>query len=331
MLPLQRLFSIVVGLMCALLLSWNAIAQDATSVIDVDWHPDGILLAQLYDDGLVEVRDTLSGQVTFSAQPISVVLPSARISWSHDGTKLAVGIERFVYIWNIVTGQQIHQLLVGEPDGVARTEFGVSTDAVHALEWDSTDSQIVAVTLSLYESIWNTVTGEEILRQTYGNIPEGLDWDPFSNRLSNGKRFLDASTGENIRIEGTSIFPGQSSGPVSAVNWVSDGGSIAYATILGYVVVVDPVTGNELAEHYFEEVIIKDIAWNPSGTLLATVDMGGTLRIIHPDTGDVLHNESIDGQLYGLSWHPDGDRVAYAGGTSDGQPVMAIAQVPTDD
>ena len=108
--------------------------------------------------------------------------------------------------------------------------------------------------------------------------------------------------------------------------WSPDGGLLAAASDGGYIVLVDPGTGDvvgellgDLADSGVYISFVSRVAWSPDGGLLAAaVKIGGgdyELYVVSP-SGAVAWNHTVDeiDEVRSVSWSPDGGRLAVVHG-----------------
>ena len=91
--------------------------QGASSVFTAAWSPDGKYLALGEADGTVQVRDAVTGKLTFSLYGHTGAVWA--LAWSPDGTRIAsASWDTTVQVWEATTGRQVftyrgHNTIVG--------------------------------------------------------------------------------------------------------------------------------------------------------------------------------------------------------------------------
>jgi len=178
--------------------------------------------------------------------------------WSNDGKRiLSVSTDSSVEVWDSETGQGIFEL-----SGHA--------GAVNYGEWSSDGKRILTVSSDGTARVWNADNGQEITVLTGHNGAIN-----YATWIDAGARIATAGSDGDVRIwavdaieEGVSFPCGVQERSV----WNRDGTLIATS---GYNIQLwDSSSGLELAEiqgNYAE--------WNPTGTLLLTIDNGPNIHL----------------------------------------------------
>jgi hypothetical protein len=97
--------------------------------------------------------------------------------------------------------------------------------------------------------------------------------------------------------------------PKLSVAWDNTGSRLAYGQEDGDIVVVDPVTRQELGRLEQHNHPIYALAWSPDNTQLATASSIGTVIVWNPTTDVYQTISSVEKQTtatYGISWYPNG-------------------------
>jgi WD40 repeat protein/DNA-binding SARP family transcriptional activator/class 3 adenylate cyclase/tRNA A-37 threonylcarbamoyl transferase component Bud32 len=112
-----------------------------------------------------------------------------------------------------------------------------------------------------------------------------------------------------------------------AVAWSSQGVFVTEGPEgSGLVDVRDAETGEPAIPPFKgHEVDINDVAFDPSGTILATTGDDGALRIWDPETGDLVMEQVSKGEVWGPSFDAEGSLVAAAWGTEGVVRVFDVA------
>lgn len=96
----------------------------------------------------------------------------------------------------------------------------------------------------------------------------------------------------------------------------------------GLVDLRDAGTGESVLAFAGHDADINDVAFSADGSLLATTGDDGLLRVWDPDTGDMRGELSGSGPVWGVSFSPDGSRVA-AGWVNEG--VVRVLDLATGE
>ena len=239
---LSAILVLVVILLAPSSVRFHAYGQGTSRIVDVAWSPDGEYIARTFSSGTVEVVNVESKLSVFSFVA-EFSLRRAAIAWNpvHSHT-LAAGVERYVYVWNVATGETLFTFLAGNPNGVGMTEAGEFTESIYSIAWTSDGGRLATLSLDGILRIWNMSTGEMVLdkstTQTYS-----LDWSPDGTRLFAGRgvamRVVNSTTGEFENFHDNQIV----SGVIPYVDLSPDGTKLAGSTISGEVMIWDVSTG----------------------------------------------------------------------------------------
>ena len=177
--------------------------------VQVVFRPDGGALAAVEILGPVRVWDTGTWGVT-EYTPANGKTVSA-VSWSPDGTRLAVAEGDAVVIWEPGTGRVVERMatantpLVCEfsPDGrliavagrgrslelfdavagLPRFAFVGNPSVVNAIAFHPTAPRMASVGVNGYVRVWDTETGKEVLTLSGGGDLFGAGWSPDGKHL----------------------------------------------------------------------------------------------------------------------------------------------------
>ena len=175
--------------------------------IDVKWSPDGELIAVssgqgiwLYDPQLEDVRPlelpVLEDLDLF--EPLS----GGQLAWSPDGTRLAAGSGYFVpsvrgryaFIWDVTTGEILHQFGSDVPS--------IEDETAREVAWSADGSQLAGFSRNEWW-IWDAETGDEILNVAHEvSLFDDFRWSGNELIVHDNREFKrvkwNATTGELI-------------------------------------------------------------------------------------------------------------------------------------
>jgi WD40 repeat protein len=302
-------------------------------VCAVAFHPGGTTIASGGADRLVRIWDAATGQerLRFHAAASRV----NAVAFSPDGTKLATGsLEGAVGIWNAGTGGPL-AVLRGHAAPVFEVAFNsegttllsASQDATLKL-WDLTSDPGVRSFRLRSSAGASAASDEDALVRWLG----GVDMRPSGSLLAaagtaHTVALWDLATG---RLKRTLRGPW---GAAIALAYDPNGTRLAVAgtdrsvRIWDLGAVREPVVLSDHREG------VASVAFSPDGKMLATgggdapavvqepkgkfppaLGPGRSIRLWNPVTGrEVRTLEGHIGSIHGLSFHPDGTRLASAG------------------
>jgi len=228
---------------------------------------------------------------TVSAQelPSETVL---NLAWSHDGQRVAaIQNGGTGFIWD-VANRQVLTALKGHQYGGA----GVA--------WRADDRQLVT-TSDGGVIVWDVETGEEVYRLLQGGALAPI-WDGDSQRIVisslSGFRVWDAQTGEAIAnydtIEANIPTIGEIAWDSQYRRLAADGGIGLFIFSGDRLENVVTHFRKENSDDESGEIRFATLAWHPSDQMIAGGDTVGVVRVVNPDTGDILMT---------LSAHPNAD------------------------
>ena len=150
-----------------------------------------------------------------------------------------------------------------------------------------------------------------------------VSWSPDGKRLASGGddgqvRIWDAVTREEVlTLKGhdkSRINP--QFGLIRSLAWSPDGAQLASAGLDGTAKVWEVASGREVFALPADRGPVWSVAWSRNGTHLAAGSEDGTIRIVEGlgHTPKVHAFKAHQGRVRGLSWSPQGDRLASVGG-----------------
>jgi WD40 repeat protein len=322
-------------------------------VWSVDWSPDGDRIVTSSRDGTIKVWDAHSGELihTLSGHTDWVKM----VAWSPDGTKLATASDdHTVRTWDSEAGEELLNLtghtnwvwsVAWSPDGgkvVTAGEDGTVrifnagtgeeelsiplTGAVWRAMWSPDGTQIATSNAGGLGQVWDAAAGTELFELS-GRIPNQFDiaWSPDGKWLATTAgadftgRIWDASPG------GSTLSGGHST-VANVIVWSPDGKRLVTAGLEGIGIIWDAATGQNLITLSGHTDEIQIAAWSPEGSRIATTSWDNTAKVWDANTGEELltfhgHEGEPMGPfintnaIFGVSWSPDGNRIATAGGS----------------
>jgi WD40 repeat protein len=270
-----------------------------TPGFDGVWRPDGEVVAQFHPEGVaVLLVDAETGR-TLDRFPIPGGLIG--LAWSPDGTALATGAtDGVARVWDATTGAELITL-VGHTGLVALVSFSPDGSRLitggadgTARVWDVSPEGGQEIFASAEQGWLNDVgySPDATELRTAGD-PGGWVWDPVS--------------GERLRPTSSE----------SSFAYSSDGSKVV-SNYFGTVRVTDTSSGDELFVLPDTSGTISEVAFDPTGAVLATAHDGNVVRLwdaasgaeLREVEGDPLRLESGDD----VGFSPDGELVASIGG-----------------
>jgi WD40 repeat protein/transcriptional regulator with XRE-family HTH domain len=219
-------------------------------------------------DGTIRLWDVESGQCLRIVQGYANAVYD--VDWSPDGTQLVSGgSDALVALWDL-TSNAPPRLLAGH------------TGVVIGVGWSGDGSQLATSEWNNAIRIWNPHSGDclELLQYTDGanNCFDRLAWSPDSKRLASG------TFARGVQVYEMAVPPAQrleqrwGARPLASwirhLAWSPNGAMLAGGGADGIVYVWDATAGALLHQFTGHYSTIIDLAWNLTGTRLASGSMG---------------------------------------------------------
>ena len=304
-------------------------------VLDLEWSPNGELLATLDAGGTLNVTRANDGYLQFEFQR-PLLLIKAAVVWSPQGDLLAAGIGNRMYIWETTSWILLWEYEVGLPSGYfTRGPLENIPEGVSTIRWSLNSRYVVVGTHSYQTSVWDTQAGELIFREAdlSGGGP-GRVWLNEDGWMGDGANQLNAFTGEYA-------FPNPTVN--NAVSGTAEGGTtepnldhtrIAWGYYTGSVLIIDlhaslRIQGFKVAEWEPPETrrVISSISWNGNGDFIAVAARDGELYVVNLVTEEIESVLILDGELNAIDWNPQTNDVTYAGVSDTGEPIFSTTDV----
>ena len=217
------------------------------------------------------------------------------ISWSPDGSRIAVGLDN-------------GRLIVLSEDGDPLWE--TSLDAtISSTSWSPDGTKIAVGTKPpLGKVIVLDDKGHVLWENRLGNVTS-VSWSPGGSVVAVGE-------GSRILIvESRGVVWNKSlDGLVLGVSWSPDGSKMAAGLSRGDsggVIVLDSRGGEVWSEDLNSGV--EDISWNPDGLRIAASLSDGRV-VVYDSIGVLLWKASLGKPISGVTWSPDGGKLAVGSG-----------------
>jgi WD40 repeat protein len=271
------------------------------NVLGAEWAPDGNRLATIGQDGAAHVWDVRTG-AALCAFPRHAA-PVSSLAWSPDGDWIVTGSEDCTArIWRSATGI--------ERTVLRHDAFG---EGIVSVDWSEDGLRVLTAPKNGRTAIWSADQHER--NPLWLGASRGLVAARW-NRPTGGVLLLTASGGAVSfdAVTGAALFglrlqrPGVRDGV-----WSQDGSLIATcsgsrATIWSGT---DGARMTELVGHSSD---VTSLAFDPTGTWVATASTDRTVRVWNPRTGNeekrlARHQNSV----LKVSWSPAGQRLLTVG------------------
>jgi WD40 repeat protein/serine/threonine protein kinase len=291
----------------------------------VAWSPDGSRVAiscgaydahqvQWHDE--VKVWDAQTGKEAFATDGHTGSVRG--VAWSPDGARLASA-----WVGQNQTGNLFGELTVW--DGRTGQEMLSLKGGGMCVAWSRDSTRLVSACLDNTVKIWDAKTGKEILTlKGHTGKVGAVVFSPDGSRLASASddatvKVWDPKTGqETLTLKGHTLT-------VHAVAFSPDGTRLASASggydpqkkqVFGEMKVWDAGTGQELLTVKGHTGAVKEVAWSPDGSRLASSDQW-MIKVWDAKAAQAaltLHGQSgvILAQKSGLAWSPNGKRLASA-------------------
>ncbi|MEZ6090241.1 MAG: hypothetical protein R3C05_19880 [Pirellulaceae bacterium] len=311
---------------------------------EVDWHPDGRLLA-IADDphGSVAVWD--ADQESFAWQTTESIGQVTTVRWSPDGRRLAAaGYDRAIRIHNTTDGKvlamlrgherQIHRL-AWTPDGTRL--FSTSEDETvrvwdigqHASQLSVGDSEVAAISWSQSGRTLTTSTLNTIGHLDPASNETPLLWQrkchslavshsPVDDRIATATldtlSIVAESDGGEVRSMEIPPVIGSGGNFVTSLQWSPDGSRIAYGRMFsGSVWVCDAELTEVQPVRNYAGTRRGTFCWNPDGQSLLVVEAYRSLLRQPLDGSEGEPLATTTDRIFDIALHPHHHLLALGG------------------
>ena len=236
------------------------------------------------------------------------------ITFSPDGTQVAVATTIGIWIYDVLTGTEV-KLLTGEMGGANAVSYSPEGDILAGAHSDRT------------VRLWNVSTGDQKLLPTFSEHTKAIYAIDFS---ADGRMLASGSEDNTIRVcdihteELLSILPGSNAAvytiafaPNNSTSDVSVNSVLAGGSGDGTIRVWDAGTGNLMYRLNEHSKSVVEVDFSPDGKNLVSASLDRTIQLwdlaARDDSGSISmqHNTAV----YTVDFSPDG--YAFATGSAD--------------
>jgi WD40 repeat protein len=294
-------------------------------ITTMEWSPNDAQLAIGYQFGYLQIMDIASNEITLSSRlALDDNVWIYSLSWSPDGTKIAVPVANVIRIVDVETGE-ITELIEDSCDSPHTYNRYTSVDwspdgtkLVVGNECDMSTGYHAAI------QIWDVATAELLLSCRLGwDCDAGHDVAPFNIDWSvNGSQIVSASVNRVIVWDAETLEPLYFLTPEQDTNILSmavshDGAYISVGLwnldgVPYNLTIWDAATGLEIISFPYRA---EAIAWNANGTNLVAVAQSNSeinymIELVDIENGEVT--QIADGANVSIvTWSHNGEYIAY--------------------
>ena len=282
-------------------------------VTGVAWSPSGDLIATTSNDGTCIIWNPHTGKpiITLTDHTNS----ATGVAWHPTEDLIATTSKDDCIIWNPHTAEKL-------------TTLTGHTSEVTGVAWHPTEDLIATTSWGGSCIIWNPHTGEKIITFITGHTDEvtNVAWHPSGGLIATTSDdrtciIQNPHTGETITtltghtdwVVGVAWHP---TGDLIATT-SNDHSRMIYSEItadsrnIGSCIIWNPHTGQKITTLTSHTGRLGDVAWRPSGDLIATTSDDGSCIIWNASTEKLVTTlTDHTSWVTGVSWHPTEDLIA---------------------
>lgn len=271
-----------------------------SGILDIEWSPDGVLLAVGQCDGQIKIWSVEHKMVVQElAMPGLVAL-----AFSPVGKTLAIALPNRLRIWSLSHGRELASSVEHQ-------------NLIHSVAWSATGAQIAAASADGLLRVWAVNDGAQLAKfDQHSSAVRAVSWSPDRRYVASGSddtavRIWHADGGQL-----QAVLTGHSAG-IRTLAWSPHGSRLASGAADATIRIWDAVEGRELSHFFVGGESVKSICWSPDGTKLvvacqedhssAVWDVARKNKIIDLDTPSQFarHHRAIS-----VAWSPDGETIA---------------------
>ncbi len=303
------------------------IAQSET-MLALDWYNNW--LASINEYGVFKVVNTSNQQILLNINPSQqVLLNEATVKFSNNGAYLAIGIQKSLIVYTTQNWQLQSVFEVGEPTGLADTEFYEGVEGIVSIAWKPSNDYIALSTLSNRIVVIDLSANQVIKNVEFGNIPAQFNWYTNTTELWSGSIGIDYQNLELIpsfvQVPSIDYSPGTTVITTSSLS--PNRMRYAYSDVFGRLRTVDlPSRNADTVINDLYPDLITSLDWSSDGTRLAIADVSGSIHIwnqVEKELSLLVENTT---SVNAIAFNPNGNEIAYGG---DNTPIQFI-DVPLD-
>jgi hypothetical protein len=304
----------------------HTIAQNPTLIQAIAWSSDGIRVGIGYQDGVVEIFNTITGMTEQTLQAHPADTEVNRLAWNPDDDLLASGNdEENVTVWDTATGFQEANLMD-------------SKGGITLLTWNNDGSVLIAISGNIAR--WDSINDFQLINidPNAGSIYE-LAWSTDRTHLATGSPG-GITLHDPASFDTLNWFEEQHPRAVAISN---DNSMIVTGNVFGRVALWDaaslqliaifqPAVEDALSLTDYSEILIQAVTFSTDGQYISAVQGNGTMM-----TWDVATTQLIEARelsiepIYVASFSPDRTQLAYEGAGGTLQVVPTLDSTPTCD
>lgn len=280
-------------------------AQLPQGTYDLEWSPNGLMLATAYSDGNVYIWDA-NGNLLHTL--VAHIGGALAVAWDNTSDILATGgFDNTIRIWDVAGGGNQIRILEGH------------SDPVTLLDWNNDGSILASVGVFSLENfmIWDTsgeITSWSLMATPLIGTINRIRWSP------DGSMIAVAVAPNLVGVVDTSDYSvditfDAHEGEVISVAWYQDQErtEIISGGVDGTIRRWDILNESEIGVLDIVSDRVWDLSYSPDGNQIAGALYNGSIYIWDAISGEIIETISTEAPLKTIAWSPDGESLAYGG------------------